>query len=231
MARPSLLVVEDDPATLAALAQSLQSAGYAVTQESDGARALALTARTRFDLVLSDVNLPGADGFTLCRRLRAAGATTPVILLTSRDSEIDEALGLELGADDYVTKPFSTRVLLARIAALLRRARPPADEDPAALEHGPLRIDRARLELRWHGELIPATVTELRLVEALASRAGRVLSRDRLLELAREDDSFVAPRIVDTYVARLRKKFEGVRPGSDPIETVIGAGYRFRDGA
>lgn len=228
-----LLIVEDDPSTLALLRDALASEGYEVDALSDGALALARTNAARYDLVLSDVNLPGLDGFTLCRRLRAKDSLTPIILLTSRDNEIDEALGLELGADDYVTKPFSLRVLRARIAGLLRRAatekEPEKERENERFDRGPLSIDRARLRVRWHDELIETTVTELRLIEALATRAGRVLSREKLLELAREDDSVVAPRIVDTYVARVRKKFEAVRKGSDPIETVVGAGYRYRE--
>lgn len=229
MQRARILVVEDDPSTLSALADAFCDAGYDVTRASDGDRALALALRAPFDAIVSDVNLPGTDGFSLCRRLRAEGHRTPILLLTSRDTEIDEALGLDLGADDYVTKPFSFRVLLARVGALLRRSganEPTADD---ALTRGPLHIDRTRLEARWHGALVPTTLTELRLLDALARRPGRVQSRDQLLALAREDDAYVASRIVDTYVARLRKKFEAIAPGSDPIETVVGAGYRYRD--
>ncbi|MFO0559027.1 MAG: response regulator transcription factor [Polyangiales bacterium] len=226
-----LLIVEDDPSTLTLLRDALAADGYAVEALADGALALARASEVRFDLILSDVNLPGLDGFSLCRRLRAKDSRAPIILLTSRDSEIDEALGLELGADDYVTKPFSLRVLRARIAGLLRRSSSDgaSSERDELFERGPLRIDRARLRVQWHDALLETTVTELRLIEALATRAGRVLSREKLLELAREDDSVVAPRIVDTYVARVRKKFDAVRKGSDPIETVVGAGYRYRD--
>jgi DNA-binding response OmpR family regulator len=231
MSRPRVLLVEDDPNTLAALGDAFADGGYDVAREDDGARGLARALREGFDVIVSDVNLPGLDGFSLCRRLRAAARSTPLILLTSRDSEIDEALGLELGADDYVTKPFSARVLLARVGALLRRARGVEATADDTLARGPLRIDRARLEVRWHGALIPATVTELRLLDALARRPGRVQSREQLMAHARDDDAHVAPRIVDTYVARLRKKLDAVAPGSDPIETVVGAGYRYRDEA
>jgi DNA-binding response OmpR family regulator len=231
MSRPRVLLVEDDPNTLAALGDAFADGGYDVAREDDGARGLARALREGFDVIVSDVNLPGLDGFSLCRRLRAAARSTPLILLTSRDSDIDEALGLELGADDYVTKPFSLRVLRARLAGLLRRANP-AEPDPSEDRFvlGPLVIDRARLTVRWHGALIDCTVTELRIIEALATRAGRVLSREKLLELGREDRSFVAPRIIDTYVARLRKKLDAARPESNPIETVVGAGYRYREG-
>lgn len=231
MPRPSLLLVEDDVPAAVALATALrEQGGYDVHAVHDGREGLALTETRRWDAIVSDVNLPGLDGLSLCRRVRERGDSTPLVLLTSRDSEIDEALGLELGADDYVTKPFSLRVLIARLAALSRRTRA-TNEDRAeedVLVVGPLAIDRGRLEVRWHGELVTTTVTELRMLEALATRPGRVLSREQLLELGREDDSFVAPRIVDTYVARLRKKLDAVRADSHPIETVVGAGYRFR---
>lgn len=226
-----LLIVEDDPSTLTLLRDALASDGYAVDALADGTLALARVIDGRYELIVSDVNLPGLDGFSLCRRVREKDSRTPSILLTSRDSEIDEALGLELGANDYVTKPFSLCVLRARIAGLLRRASSKRDTAPSdeLFERGPLRIDRARLTVRWHDAPLETTVTEPRLIDALATRAGRVLSREKLLELAREDDSVVAPRIVDTYVARVRKKFEAVRKRSDPIETVVGAGYRDRE--
>jgi DNA-binding response OmpR family regulator len=175
--------------------------------------------------------MPGLDGFSLCRRLRESGNRVPLVLLTSRDDEIDEALGLELGADDYVAKPFSTRVLLARVAALLRRdAMRAAHQTEHAVAKGALELFPERLEVRYAGKPITVTVTEFRLLEALASRAGFVLSRDRLLEIVRGDESVVAERIIDTYVRRLRRKIEAIDPAFDRIETVIGAGYRWKDG-
>ncbi len=221
-----LLVIDDDVALLAVLAAACLERGHAVVSEHDGARGYARLASEPFDAVICDVNLPGLDGFTICRRSRDAGITVPIVLLTSRDGEIDEALGLDLGADDYVTKPFSVRVLLARLAALARRSGAPPGQ---VVRCGDLMIDRARVELRYQEQLIPATLTELRLLAALAERPGEVYDRDRLLAHAREDDSVVAPRLVDTYVARLRKKLEAVQPGAGArIETVTGAGYRWR---
>jgi DNA-binding response OmpR family regulator len=197
----------------------------------DGARALAMLERDAADLVVSDINMPGVDGFALCRKLRAAGNRVPVLLLTSRDTDIDEALGLELGADDYVAKPFSTRVLLARVSALLRRDAARAERHDARrppVKVGDLSLDPERLEARYRDVPLTLTLTEFRLLEALAQRPGIVLSRDRLLEIVRSDESIVAERIIDTYVRRLRRKLEGIDPAFDRIETVIGAGYRYK---
>ena len=156
----------------------------------------------------------------------------PLILLTSRDSEVDEALGLDLGADDYISKPASNRVLLARIAALLRRHASLASTTAllgTTRQLGALQLASERLEARFAGTLVPLTVTEFRLVEALVARAGMVRSREQLLDAIREDDSVVAERLVDTYVRSLRRKFERVDPHFDRIETRVGAGYRWRD--
>jgi DNA-binding response OmpR family regulator len=181
--------------------------------------------------VVSDVNMPGIDGFAQCRKLREANDVVPIILLTSRDDEIDEALGLELGADDYVTKPFSTRVLLARVAALLRReelrtkaASAPA---PSLVQSGALVLDPERLACSYGGVAVKLTVTEFRLLEAMVQRPGVVFSRERLLEVARDDGSVVGDRIVDTYVRRLRRKLEAIDPKFVRIATVVGAGYRW----
>ncbi len=228
-----IAIVDDDAALLEALSVAVAAMGYEVVTAADGLAGLKLARRDDVDALIADVNMPGLDGFSLCRRLREEGRKLPIVLLTSRDSEIDEALGLDLGADDYVTKPFSTRVLMARIAALLRRARQGAGDDQAdgaaVVARGPLRLDPERLEVHLGQTRLEITVTEFRLLEALAGRPGVVFSRDRLLELAREDDSVVAPRLVDTYVARLRRKIREVDPGLSLIETVTGAGYRFRD--
>lgn len=228
-----VLLIDDDRSLLDVLALSLEDAGHQVDLASDGAAGLArLGASPPPDVVISDVNLPQVDGFTLVRRARAAGHTVPIVLLTSRDSEIDEALGLELGADDYVSKPFSVRVLLARVSALVRRARPQAEPDGSGeattVRAGDLLIDSARLEVRWQGTAITTTLTELRLLEILARGPGVVWTRDKLLDGLRGQDTHVAPRLIDTYVRRLRKKLEALDPGFDRIETVIGAGYRWR---
>jgi DNA-binding response OmpR family regulator len=224
-----LLLVDDDAALLESLSVVLGAEGHTVVHTGSGKAALAHAESEHFDAIVCDVNLPDLDGFSVCKQLRERGDATPLVLLTSRDTDIDEALGLELGADDYVTKPFSLRVLLARLHALVRRAATPAQPQKLICA-GDLEIDRDRLAIRFRDQPIAATLTELRLLAALAERPGHVLSRERLLELAREDDSVVAPRLVDTYVARLRRKLDEVKEGAGHmIETVTGAGYRWRD--
>ena len=228
-----ILLVDDDESLLDTLTLAFENEGFVVSTARDGLEAFALLEREPFALLLSDVNMPRFDGLSLCRRVRAAGMALPILILSSRDSEIDEALGLDLGADDYVAKPFSVRVLVARVRALLRRtARSSEDEVETedVIEHGRLRIDRARLEARWSGELLELTVTEIRLLEAFVGRPGRVLSRERLLELARADEgSVVSPRLIDTYVARLRKRIAAIDAEGRPIETVVGGGYRWSE--
>lgn len=228
-----ILLIDDDPSLLDVLCLAFEDAGYDVVTASDGLLGHACALEQRPEVIVSDVNMPGIDGFTLCRRLREAGDDVPFLLLTSRDSEIDEALGFELGADDYVAKPFSTRVLLGRVGALIRRQAVRRDE-PVSSPVGPrtlgsLHIDPDRIEIRWLQERITVTVTEFRLIEALTERPGIVLSRPQLLRAMRSDDSVVAERIVDTYVRRLRRKFEAADVSFDRIETVIGAGYRWLD--
>jgi DNA-binding response OmpR family regulator len=224
-----ILLIDDDPALLEVVSLAVTDAGHAVTTAEDGERGWTLLQSSRPNLVVSDINMPRLDGFALLRKLRGAGDALPLILLTSRDSEIDEALGLELGADDYVSKPFSARVLVARIAALLRREE--LREKGAAGTRktiGRLALDAERLEVSYAGMRIEITVTEFKLLDALTQRPGIVLSRERLLQLTRDDDSIVADRIIDTYVRRLRRKLEAVDPSFCEIETVTGAGYRWR---
>lgn len=211
---------------------AITDAGYELVTARDGQAAYSLASVDAPALIISDVNMPRLDGFALCRKLREAGSAVPIILLTSRDGEIDEALGLELGADDYVAKPFSTRVLLARVAALLRRdaLRRDSTTERETVTSGALALDPQRLEARYRGTGLVLTVTEFRLLEALARRPGVVLSRERLLEIVRGHDSVVVERIVDTYVNRVRRKLEAVDPSFTALETVIGAGYRWREG-
>jgi DNA-binding response OmpR family regulator len=227
-----ILVADDDEGLLEVLAVALADAGHEIVRASDGKVALERLGAGGIDLLVTDVNMPQLDGFTLVRALRSRGDTLPILVLTARDDEIDEALGLELGADDYVTKPFSNRVLTSRIAALLRRQA--LRHDTAAATEpvrrvGKLEIDDARLEVRWGGSPLTTTMTELRLLDALTRRAGVVMTRDALLERMRGDGTVVAPRIIDTYVNRLRRKLEALDPTFDRIETVVGAGYRWRD--
>lgn len=225
-----LLLIDDDRALLEVLTLAFEDAGHSVLTALDGAQGARAIAEHTPELVVSDVNMPLVDGFALCRKLRAAGNAVPLILLTSRDSDIDEALGLDVGADDYVSKPFSTRVLLARVTALLRRSellQGAAPREPT-LRIGRLELLPERVAVRFAGQAIEVTVTEFRLLECLATRPGIVFSRDRLLELIRGDTA-VEPRIVDTYVRRLRRKLERIDPAAEVIETVIGAGYRMHE--
>jgi DNA-binding response OmpR family regulator len=228
---PRVLLVDDDDALLDVLALAFEEAGHVVARARDGRQALEAIRAQRPGVVVSDVNMPHVDGFTLCRRLREAGEGLPLVLLTSRDSEIDEALGLEIGADDYVTKPFSTRVLLARVAALLRREELRAGgvaTRQAKVVRGDLELDTERLSCTYRGQPVAVTVTEHRLIEALVRRPEVVHSRAQLVAVARDGDSVVAERIVDTYINRLRRKLEAIDPTFRGIETVIGAGYRWR---
>lgn len=225
-----ILLIDDDPALLDVLSLALEDAGFDVVTAEDGLAGLAAMSQGEPAVVVSDVNMPRLDGFTLCRQLRESGSTVPVILLTSRDSEIDEALGLDLGADDYVTKPCSTRILLARINALIRRERSRGQERQrsALVQVGHLSLDAERLEVRYRDAPVTVTVTEFRMIEALSSRPGVIFSRSRLLDRMRGDDSVVAERLVDTYIRRMRRKFEDIEPSFREIETVVGAGYRWR---
>lgn len=234
-----VLLVDDDPALLDVLSLALTEAGHAVQTAKDGMEAWQALERTGGvhtgapspQLAIVDVSMPRLDGFSLVRRVRHLGLTLPILVLTSRDDELDEALGLELGADDYVAKPFSLRVLLARVSVLLRRDEARAQQPQGAqapLTVGRLSVDGERLEVRWGGTLVTVTVTELKLLEALARRPGVVFSRERLLSLSRGDDSVVGDRLIDTYVRRLRRKLESVDASFDRIETVVGAGYRWR---
>jgi len=225
-----VLLIDDDAALLDALCMAVEDGGHEPVTAPDGLAGHRAVLDQRPDLVVSDVNMPGLDGFSLCRRLRDEGITLPIVLLTARDGEIDEALGLDLGADDYVVKPFSPRVLLARIEALLRRERLRAAPDPCEpLVVDALHLDPGRLEARYAGVPFDTTVTEFRLLQVLADRPGIVFSRAQLLERMRGDDSVVVERLVDTYVRRLRRKIEAIDPAFDGIETVIGAGYRWRE--
>ena len=226
-----ILLVDDDPNLLDMLSMAFEDAGHDVQTARDGTKGHKKATQGDVQLIVSDVNMPGLDGFSLCRKLRAEGFTAPIVLLTARDSEIDEALGLELGADDYVAKPFSTRVLLARVSALLRREQfraAPETDDHELITVGGLRLDLERMEARYNDVAFETTVTEFRLLCTLARRPGIVLTREQLLERIRGDDSVVAERLIDTYVRRLRRKIEAIDPTFDGIETMIGAGYRWR---
>ncbi len=225
-----LLLVDDEPSVLDALELAFDDAGHETERALDGRLALGMLKNKPFDLVVSDVNMPHLDGFALCRRLREAELKVPVLLLTARDNEVDEALGLELGADDYLTKPFSNRILIARVEALLRRDRMRAgtERKTAEVSAGDLALDVDRLRATFRGAELSLTVTEFRVLEAFARNVGSVLARERLLDIVRGDESVVGERLIDTYVKRLRRKLEEKDAAFDHIETVVGAGYKWR---
>ena len=218
-----MLVVEDEPAIADVVRRYLVADGFGVHVETDGLGALAAVGELRPVAVLLDVGLPGGlDGIEVCRRMRDAGDWTPVLFVTARDDEVDRVLGLEIGADDYLTKPFLPRELVARVRAVLRRAdgRPA----PGLLTCGPLRLDPARRAVTVGGEAVELTTTEFNLLEALLRAPGHVLSRSELLSRAWGQADYAGSRTVDVHVAQLRGKLGG----ACPIETVRGVGYRVR---
>ncbi|AMY09714.1 Transcriptional regulatory protein WalR [Luteitalea pratensis] len=228
------LVVEDDVAIRELLQLHLGLAGFDVEEEANGRSALELARRTRFDLLVLDVMLPGLDGVSVCRALRIAGANieTPILMLTARDSEADTVIGLESGADDYLTKPFGVRELQARVLAVTRRhgrgeTIAPPDEGPAVLAPG-VTMDLAQREVRIQGEPVELTRQEFDLLHHLASHRGIVFSRTRLLETAWTNDTDTE-RTVDTVVSRLRKKLERDPRKPELILTAWGVGYKFAD--
>jgi len=219
--------VDDDPALVDVLSMALESAGFAVTTASNGRAGWDALQADPPDLVLLDLVMPEMDGLELCRRIRAAH-TTPVVMLTSRDDELDKVLGLELGADDYVTKPFSTRELVARIRATLRRVQMQHDaQEPATLQLGPLRVDRDRREVWLGGQAVTLTATEFELLWTLAAHPRRVFGRQALIDRVYGEGIVVADRTIDTFIKRLRQKLAAADQGFDAIETVRGVGYRF----
>ncbi|MBA2935821.1 response regulator transcription factor [Sphingomonas sp. CGMCC 1.13654] len=228
----SIALVDDDRNILTSVSIALQAEGFTVRIYSDGEAALKAFAENAPDLVVLDIKMPRMDGMEVLRRLREK-SQVPVIFLTSKDDELDEALGLAMGADDYIAKPFSLRLLIARIRAILRRtdarmAPAPEEDMPAEmLERGRLEMDPARHKVRWGGEEVVLTVTEFMILEALAQRPGFVKSRDQLMDAAYQDDVYVDDRTIDSHIKRLRRKFRQVDPQFKAIETLYGVGYRF----
>ncbi len=220
-----ILVVEDEPDIALGLRDDLARHGYDVDMVGDGQAALARADAGRFDLILLDVMMPELDGYEVCRALRTRGDRTPIILLTAKVQEAEKVLGLELGADDYVTKPFSPAELRARIKAVLRRT----DADgPAGVERfGDVEVDFDRAEVRRNGEPVVITALELRLLKAFLSRRGRVLSRAQIIDLAWDAGTNVTDRVVDTHILHLRQKIEPVPAEPQFIRGVRGIGYRF----
>ncbi len=228
----SIALVDDDRNILTSVSIALQAEGFIVRIYSDGEAALKAFAENAPDLVVLDIKMPKIDGMEVLRRLREK-SQVPVIFLTSKDDELDEALGLAMGADDYIAKPFSLRLLIARIRAILRRTETgsgvASEEQPPAerFVRGRLDMDPARHKVRWGGEEVVLTVTEFMILEALAQRPGFVKSRDQLMDAAYQDDVYVDDRTIDSHIKRLRRKFRHVDAEFKAIETLYGVGYRF----
>jgi two-component system response regulator ChvI len=231
---PTIALIDDDRNILTSVAMALEAEGYVVRTYTDGATALASLTTRPVDLAVLDIKMPRMDGLEVLQRLRRT-TQMPVIFLTSKDEEVDEVTGLRMGADDYITKPFSQRLLIERIRALLRRdalARgiaPGADDPAQIMVRGDLNLDSGRHCCTWKGQEVDLTVTEFLLIKALAQRVGHVKSRDQLMDAAYGERIYVDDRTIDSHVKRIRKKFKAVDPEFAQIETLYGVGYRYRD--
>ncbi|HLK24098.1 MAG TPA: response regulator transcription factor [Caulobacteraceae bacterium] len=230
-----ITLVDDDENIVTSVTLALESLGHKVKGYFDGAAGLAALESDPPDLAILDVKMPRMDGMEVLRRLRQT-SELPVIILTSKDEEIDEILGFNLGADDYIHKPFSQRLLIERVKAVLRRAGA-ADGDPGAaptapgkaIRRGRLTLDPARHDCLWDGKPVKLTVTEFLLLQSLAQRPGFVKSRDNLMDAAYDDQVYVDDRTIDSHIKRMRRKFRQVDPEFDAIETLYGVGYRYRE--
>ena len=232
----NITLVDDDENIVASVSLALESHGHAVKAFHDGATGLAALESDPPDLAILDVKMPRLDGMEVLRRLRQT-SNVPVIILTSKDDEIDEILGFNLGADDYIHKPFSQRLLIERVKAILRRANPDeldagiavGESQSKAIKRGRLTLDSARHDCLWEEKPVKLTVTEFLLLQSLAQRPGFVKSRDNLMDAAYEDQVYVDDRTIDSHIKRMRKKFREVDPEFDAIETLYGVGYRYRE--
>ena len=231
-----IALVDDDRNILTSVSIALQAEGFVTRVYSDGPTALKALTDNPPELGVFDIKMPGMDGMELLRRVREFSAI-PVIFLTSKDDELDEALGLAMGADDYISKPFSQRLLIARIRAILRRQDLAKGEahathdnpDQPSLERGRLNMDPARHKVLWAEREVTLTVTEFLILEALAQRPGVVKTRNQLLDVAYHDDVYVDDRTIDSHIKRIRRKFRAKDPEFDAIETLYGVGYKFDD--
>ena len=224
-----ILVVDDDPHIREVVQFALDKEGFDTLEAGDGAQALERFAANRPDLIVLDITMPELDGTEVCRRIRQT-SRTPIIFLSSRDDEIDRVLGLELGGDDYITKPFSPRELVARVKAVLRRledAKAPRDEGTAIMQHGRLSLNLDDFTGSWDDTQIVLTLTEFGSIRTLMQRPGKVYSRDDLMSSAYELSRIVSDRTIDSHLRRVRKKFADI--GADPVETVHGIGYKLGD--
>ncbi|GGB87457.1 DNA-binding response regulator [Novosphingobium endophyticum] len=235
--RKSIALVDDDRNILTTLSISLQAEGFTTRVYTDGETALKALLENPPDLAIFDIKMPRMDGLRLLQALREQ-SSLPVIFLTSKDEEPDEALGLAMGADDYITKPFSQRLLVARIRAILRRSElvkatpeeTPQEDLPEPVVRGRLHLDPARHQVTWDDKPVSLTVTEFLILEAMATRPGVVKSRNQLMDAAYSDDIYVDDRTIDSHIKRLRRKFRTVDPEFAAIDTLYGAGYSFSDG-
>jgi len=226
-----ILIVEDEPKIARVEAAYLEQAGYRTRIVDDGLQVLAAVRESAPALLVLDLMLPGKDGLQLCRELRAFSAV-PVIMVTARVEEVDRLLGLEMGADDYLCKPFSPRELVARVRAVLRRFAPPGasggdSSNPNVAARGPFSTDRARMRITLHDKLLNITPMEYRVLEVLLDQPGRIWSRAQLLEHIQPDDLDSYDRVIDTHVKNLRKKIAAIEPGGNYLRSVYGVGYKF----
>ena len=229
-----IALVDDDRNILTSVSMVLEAEGFEVATYTDGATALAALSNAQPDLAILDIKMPRMDGMELLRRLRLK-TDMPVIFLTSKDEEIDELIGLRMGADDYVRKPFSQRLLVERIRAVLRRREVVPDqftersEADKVIRRGRLEMDPLQHSSTWEGAPVTLTVTEFLILHALAQRPGFVKSRDQLMDAAYDDQVYVDDRTIDSHIKRIRKKFRDVAPEFNSIETLYGVGYRYRE--
>jgi two-component system response regulator ChvI len=225
-------LVDDEESLRETVGFALRREGYRVEPFPDGLAAWRSFEQGLPDLVVLDILMPRMDGLELCRRLRALSERLPILFLTSKDEELDRVLGLELGADDYLCKPFSMRELLARVKVLLRRAalrdEPAGGDEERIVETGRLRLDLRRYQACWQGKPVPLTVTEFTLLHALARHPGHVKSRAQLIQEGYPNDAYVSDRTIDSHIKRLRRKLAEADPAFDAVETVYGLGYRWR---
>jgi DNA-binding response OmpR family regulator len=221
-----ILIVEDEEAILMALEDNLKLEGYEVKSAIDGEKGFSMARENGFDLIILDIMLPRMDGFEVCKQLRQAGIMTPILMLTAKSQEIDKVLGLELGADDYVTKPFSPRELLARVKALLRRSKQ-VHEGIDRSAFGDVEVDFKKYELKKGGKSVYLTALEFSLLQFLVQNKGHVVNRDTILDEVWGRDVYIQPRTVDKHIAELRKKIEDDPSRPEHIIGVRGVGYKF----
>ncbi|HEX2429316.1 MAG TPA: response regulator transcription factor [Aestuariivirgaceae bacterium] len=230
---PTIALVDDDRNILTSVSMALEAEGYQTSTYTDGVAALQGLQDNPADVAIFDIKMPRMDGMELLRRLRQR-SDMPVIFLTSKDDEIDELFGFKMGADDFIRKPFSQRLLVERVKAVLRRAQQrdgsvTAPEPSRAIERGKLVMDPDRHSCTWDGQAVTLTVTEFLILQSLAQRPGIVKSRDALMDAAYDDQVYVDDRTIDSHIKRLRKKFKVVDDSFDAIETLYGVGYRFKE--